>query len=154
LRQAAHHCLRRTTTDGDGPWVRQASFLAVTGSDPRPAGAAFVTLVPDGDPCDGDSYYWHQSPPEDYLPQRRGRPHLTWIFVAPLRAAQGTGTALLHAAARQLQEMGYALLLSTFLLGNDSSLLWHWRNGFQLLPCPASFRHIGQRFRRRRKDRG
>jgi hypothetical protein len=31
-------------------------------------------------------------------------------------------------------------LASTFLLGNESSMLWHWRNGFQLLQYPGSRR--------------
>jgi hypothetical protein len=33
-------------------------------------------------------------------------------------------------------------LSSTFLQGNDSSLLWHWRNGFELLENPGSRRRM------------
>jgi hypothetical protein len=36
--------------------------------------------------------------------------------------------------------MGFTHLASTFLLGNDSSMLWHWRNGFQLAGYPGSRR--------------
>ena len=50
------------------------------------------------------------------------------------------GTALLHAAAGALRALGYAEMVSTFLLGNDSSMLWHWRAGFRLLTHPASRR--------------
>ncbi|MCC6419551.1 MAG: hypothetical protein IT429_15060 [Gemmataceae bacterium] len=153
LRAAAHRCLTRTASGDDGPWVREASFVAVAQSG-QPTGALLVTLLPDGDPCDWDSYHWREPPPTDCVERRLGRPHLTWVFVAPLRAAQGAGTALLAAAARRLQEMGYAALYSTFLLGNDSTVLWHWRSGFQLLPFSGSFRHIGQRFRKRHRGRG
>ncbi|MCI0461105.1 MAG: GNAT family N-acetyltransferase [Gemmataceae bacterium] len=154
LRQTAHHCLHRTVRGEDGPWIREASFTAVAAGDARLTGTVFVTLLPEGDPCDWDSYHWRDLPADDCIERRLGRAHLTWIFVAPLRAAQGTGTALLSAATRQLGEMGYSTLYSTFLLGNDASLLWHWRNGFQLLPFPGSLRHIGQRFRRRQKRSG
>src|SRR5262245_10221941 len=115
--RAGREHLRKTVSGGDGPWVRQASFVAEA-ADEQPVGAAFVTLLPDGDPCDGDSYYWNEPPPEDLLFRRLGRPHLTWIFVASLRAAQGTGTALLGAVVQALLALGYRQLLSTFLLGN------------------------------------
>ncbi len=72
--------------------------------------------------------------------RRLGRPHLTWIFVSPFEAGQGVGTLLLSAAVRELLALGYTRLASTFLIGNDSSMLWHWRNGFALLPYPGSLR--------------
>jgi L-amino acid N-acyltransferase YncA len=68
---------------------------------------------------------------------------LTWIFVSPWMAGQGIGTALLAAAVKALRELGYEHLLSTFMLGNESSMLWHWRNGFQLLAFPGSMRRRG-----------
>ena len=52
--------------------------------------------------------------------------------------SKGVGTALLGAAAGALRDMGFAALLSTFLVGNDSSMLWHWRAGFRLLTYPGS----------------
>ncbi len=63
---------------------------------------------------------------------------MTWVFVAPLFTGEGVGTALLNAAVRQLLALGYTELASTFLAGNDSSMLWHWRQGFRLLAHPAS----------------
>src|SRR5262249_6679478 len=134
-------------------WVRQASFVAAEASGGGLLGAALVTLLPDGDPCDWDSYYWQGPPPEDCVARRLGRPHLTWIFVAPRRAGQGTGTALLAAVTQALTGLGYRELVSTFLLGNEASTLWHWRNGFRLLPYPGSLRHISQRFRERQQGR-
>ncbi len=74
------------------------------------------------------------------MARRLGRPHLTWIFVHPFAAGQGAGTALLRAATRGLLALGYAELASTFLLGNESSTLWHWRNGFRLAGSPWSRR--------------
>ena len=63
----------------------------------------------------------------------------------PLYAGNGTGTALLASAVNSLHRMGFKQLLTTFMLGNTSSMLWHWRNGFRLLPYPASRRLTKQR---------
>jgi L-amino acid N-acyltransferase YncA len=60
----------------------------------------------------------------------------------------GVGSALLAAAVRELLALGFPRLFSTFLLGNESSLLWHWRNGFQLLSSPYSLRRMRQRLLR------
>jgi L-amino acid N-acyltransferase YncA len=151
--EAARQALQRTVSGGDGPWVRSASFVAVEASEGRLLGAALVTLLPEGDPCDWDSYYWQGPPPEDCVARRAGRPHLTWIFVAPLHSGQGAGTALLAAVTQALVGLSYRELVSTFLLGNEASTLWHWRNGFRLLPYPGSLRHLSQRFRERQKGR-
>jgi GNAT superfamily N-acetyltransferase len=136
--EAAREALQRTRTGGDGPWIQQASFAAY--QEAKVVGAILITLLPDADPCDRNSYHWPEPPPSDCIARRLGRPHLTWIFVSPLRAGQGIGTALLAAAGNALWDLGYQQLLSTFLLGNESSMLWHWRNGFQLLAFPGSMR--------------
>jgi GNAT superfamily N-acetyltransferase len=138
--QAARACLDRTRAGGDGPWVQPASFVALAEDGVSPIGAIFITLLPKGDPCQRDSYYWIEQPPPDCLERRLGQAHLTWVFVSPLRSGQGVGTALLAAAGQQLLALGYTQLASTFLAGNDSSMLWHWRNGFQLLAHPGSRR--------------
>lgn len=139
-REAAHQALERTRSGGDGPWIEAASF--VMGEADQPVGAIFVTLLPAGDPCDWDTYRWKEPPPPDAIERCLGRPHLTWIFVAPMYAGRGTGTALLGAAANALLRLGYRELLSTFMIGNDSSMLWHWRNGFRLLSYPGSVRRL------------
>jgi GNAT superfamily N-acetyltransferase len=140
--QAARQVLERTRSGGDGPWIAQASFVA--SERERLCGAIMLTLLPDGDPCDWDSYHWLEPPPADCIARRLGRPHLTWVFVSPFLAGQGVGTALLAAAVHELLALGYTELLSTFMLGNDSSLLWHWRNGFRLLAYPGSMRLLRQ----------
>jgi GNAT superfamily N-acetyltransferase len=103
-------------------------------------GAALVTLLPDRDATDWDSYHWHEPPPPDCIARRLGRPHLTWIFVHPAAAGRGIGSALLRQVAAALRGLGYTELASTFLAGNDSSMLWHWRQGFRLLAHPGSRR--------------
>lgn len=145
--RAARGCLERTRTGGDGPWIEAASFTA---DDPHgnALGASLITLLPEGDPAAYDTYYWRQPPPPDAIAGRLGQPHLTWIFVAPLATGEGLGTALLAESARALRRLGFAHLLSTFLLGNESSMLWHWRNGFELLPYPGSFRRLRSRSRK------
>jgi GNAT superfamily N-acetyltransferase len=150
-REAARQALERTRGGGDGPWVPQASFLALGAESSTPMGAILITLLPGGDPCDGTSYYWDEPPPADCIERRLGRPHLTWIFVSPLHAGQGVGTALLAGSVRELLHMGYTELASTFLAGNDSSMLWHWRNGFRLLAYPLSLRQLRQRRRDRQR---
>jgi GNAT superfamily N-acetyltransferase len=135
--QAAKQSLKRTATGGDGPWIQAASFVA---DENGPVGAILITLLPPGDPCEYGSYYWNEPPPPDVVEQRLGRPHLTWVFVVAQHRTEGVGTALLSAAVRRLRDMGFAELATTFLLGNDSSALWHWRNGFRLLPFPGSRR--------------
>jgi GNAT superfamily N-acetyltransferase len=136
--EAARQALERTLTGGDGPWIWQASFMAK--QDDQVVGAILITLLPDTDPCDWNSYRWPEPPPPDCIERRLGRPHLTWIFVSPGTVGQGIGTALLAATVKALRELGYKQLLSTFMLGNDSSMLWHWRNGFRLLPYSGSTR--------------
>jgi len=145
-REAAHQSLQRTQTGGDGPWIQDASFVALRQQDER-CGAILITLLPPGDPADWESYYWSTAPPADCIARRQGRPHLTWIFVDPANAGHSVGTALLTAAARSLLAMGYRELATTFMLGNESSMLWHWRNGFQLLTHPSSPRRVRQRVR-------
>jgi GNAT superfamily N-acetyltransferase len=144
--EAARHALERTRVGGDGPWIVPASFVAKI--DERPVGAILITLLPEGDPCDWDSYHWAEPPPADCIERRLGRPHLTWVFVSRFEKGRGTGTALLAASVRELLALGFTQLLSTFMAGNDSSMLWHWRNGFQLLPYPGSYRLMRQRWLR------
>ena len=77
-------------------------------------------------------------------------PHLgvTWAFVRPRDARGGVDTALLSAACDAPAGFGDQELTSTFLMGNDVSAFWHWRNGFRLLSGPFS-----QRAWRHRADR-
>jgi GNAT superfamily N-acetyltransferase len=146
LKEAAHTCLERTCTGQDGPLIEQASFLAFSEAKKRTIGAIFITLLPAGDPSDWDSFSWSEPPPADCIALRQGRPHLTWIFVSPLHVSGGVGTALLRAAVQELLRLGFTQLASTFLLGNDSSMLWHWRHGFQLQSYPGSMRRMRKKF--------
>jgi GNAT superfamily N-acetyltransferase len=141
--QAACKSLTQTRTGGDGPWIGQASFVALDKPEGQIVGAALVTLLPQGDPTSGDSYHWAEPPPPHAVTLGLGRPHLTWIFVEPRDVGRGVGTALLAAVADSLRGLGYQELASTFLLGNDSSMLWHWRCGFRLLSHPGSRRREG-----------
>jgi GNAT superfamily N-acetyltransferase len=138
-REAARLCLTRTRSDGDGPWIGRASFVACD-AEGALVGAFLVTLLPLRDPCEWGSYQWLEPPPPDCVARRLGRPHLTWVFVHPAFAGEGVGTLLLAAAVGELLALGYSELLSTFMIGNDVSALWHWRNGFRLLAHPGSRR--------------
>jgi GNAT superfamily N-acetyltransferase len=142
---AAERSLTRTFTGGDGPWIEAASFVAL--HEGMIAGAILITLVPGGDPVDWDSYRWQEPAPGDLWAKQGGQPHLTWIFVKNISQGAGVGTQLLAEAVRALKDQRHQSLWTTFMAGNDSSLLWHWRNGFELAPYPMSKR------RRRRELR-
>jgi hypothetical protein len=145
--QAAQACLEETREGGEGPLIADACLAAVRKSDAAPIGALLATLTPAGDPTEWGSFRWKTPPPPDAVARGLGRPHLTWVFVTPWFARYGVGTALLATAAPALIRLGYSELASTFLLGNESSTLWHWRVGFRLLSYPGSMRLLRQRIR-------
>jgi hypothetical protein len=146
--EAAHDCLRQTKERGEGPLVEDACVVAAVRSDSALVGALLTTLLPAGDLSDRDSWRWSDPPPPDAVAHRSGRPHLTWVFVSPWFARHGVGTALLDEAVRALMRLGYSELASTFLLGNESSTLWHWRAGFRCLPYFGSMRVIREQVAR------
>lgn len=134
----AAEAMALTRSGGDGPLIGRA--CCVSWEDGRLLGAALVTLLPPGDPEEFDTYSWGGTPAPDAVERCDGWPHLTWILVDPDEARLGVGTALLAGICRELRAMGFNDLLSTFLLGNDVSVLWHWRRGFRLLRYPGSYR--------------
>jgi len=138
--RAATECLEQTRTGGDGPPILPACFVAEVNG--QVAGGMLVTLIPKREPGDWWDGLWHEPPPPDAAARGLARPHLTWVFVAPLYAGHGIGSALLVHAANALLALGFTDLASTFSLGNESSTLWHWRNGFALMPYPASLRLV------------
>jgi GNAT superfamily N-acetyltransferase len=142
---AARACLKFTREGGDGPVIEPACHVAFRKQDGSPRGAILLTLIPMTDLNDLWRLRWEVPPPPDSVERRLGRPHLTWIFVGPLRAGHGIGTALLAHASKSLVELGYDELTSSFILGNTSSMLWHWRCGFELLPYAGSMRAIRAR---------
>jgi ribosomal protein S18 acetylase RimI-like enzyme len=133
LRVAAQQCLTRALGGGDGPWVEAASFAAHSPGSAALVGASLITLVPGGAPATSHAYLWQEEAPADLWQRGAGQPHLTWICVHPWHRTLGIGSALLHASGRVLREHGYTSLWTTFLVGNDASMLWHWRNRFELV---------------------
>jgi ribosomal protein S18 acetylase RimI-like enzyme len=129
-RNAAEKSLRAVFAGNDGPLAERASFVALDGD--KIVGAILTTLLPGGTSADWDSYQWSEPAPPDLWAKRNGQPHLTWIFVKRWSQGTGIGTRLLQQTVRVLKKQGYATLWSTFLVGNDSSMRWHWRNGFEL----------------------
>lgn len=133
---AAFESLQQTRRGDDGPLVVEASRVALSGNDLL--GAILVTLIPPGDLERFDEPQWLASAPDDAVARRWGRPHITWIFVAPPVSRSGLGSLLLQGAVAALGGMGYRELVSTVCSGNVPSLLWHWRNRFELLSWPGS----------------
>src|SRR5262245_44467405 len=90
-RQAAEESLAATIAGKDGPLLEAACFTAIEPETDRPVGGILITQVIGGDPSDHDSYTW----PAVCLPGEQGRPHLTWIFVAPSSKRIGIASSLL-----------------------------------------------------------
>lgn len=143
--EAAAYSLTQTRSGEDGPLIGRACFVAED-EQGRALGAVLVTLVPKEDPEGLGGLVWEKPPPEGCVERCEGWAHLTWVFVSHFSAGHGVGTALLAAAVRELLAMGYEDLLSTFLAGNVSSMLWHWRQGFRLLAYPGSFRRLRREY--------
>lgn len=139
---AAKALLERTRTEGDGPVVAAASFVICDRETGELLAASLITLVPAGDSQDFSSATWKATAPPDAAQSGWGQPHLTWIFVSPEKQRHCLGTVLLRESVSALKRLGYSQLLSTFLLGDYVSSLWHWRNGFQLVGHPASPRQL------------
>lgn len=137
---AARACLEKTRSGGDGPLIESACFQAVSETQDGPCGAILMTLLPAEVLTDLWCYRWDGAPPLDAIERGIGCPHLTWVFVSPWEMRRGIGTALLAASAAELLRRGYRRLASTFLLGNDASTLWHWRNGFRLMAQESVWR--------------
>jgi hypothetical protein len=135
---AAQECLAQTRNGGDGPLIREACFVAQAERKDHIIGGILITLIPRREEGDWWTGHWDEPPPPDAVAQKLGRPHLTWVFVGPWYAKQGIGSALLAHSVNALLRLGYRDLASTFLVGNDSSTLWHWRNGFRLVAQPGS----------------
>jgi hypothetical protein len=131
---AAAACWTKTATGGDGPLVEPACFRADDPKRNQLVGGVVVTLVPEAVLTEPFAGPWKEPPPLDGVGRRLGVPHLTWAFVHPWMGRRGVGTALLAAVVPALVGLGYRHLASTFLLDNGPSALWHWRNGFRLLP--------------------
>lgn len=140
--EAARACLKFTREGCDGPIIAPACHVAVDQKDGDPLGAVLVTLVPPVDLDEIWSLRWKTPPAPGCVERRLGHAHLTWIFVGRRIAGCGVGTALLEQASLGLRGLGYTELISSFILGNDSSMLWHWRNGFELLPYCGSRRRF------------
>ncbi len=131
---AAADAIHQTADGRDGPVIEQACFRVYGDRHPDPVGAILVTLVPPEVLTEPFAGEWKEKPPPDAIERKLGVPHLTWVFVSWWEARRGFGTALLAHSVNALLEMGFTHLASTFALDNGPSLLWHWRNGFRLLP--------------------
>ena len=126
-----------STRDGDeGRLVEPACVVAVDRKDStRVLGALIVTLMA------GFTRSWYMRrrlavppPPPPDLADGGEQPQISWIFVHPAVSGQGVGRVLLATATRSLWNAGYRELASATDCGNVTSMAWHWRTGFVLLP--------------------
>jgi GNAT superfamily N-acetyltransferase len=140
----------RSTRDGDeGSLIEAASVIAVDREDDAQVLGALVVTVMAGWML--SSYAGRRPavpPPPPHLAEGQDQPQISWIFVRRVASGQGVATALLASASSSLWDLGYRELASATHRGNDSSMAWHWRNGFRLLPHPESIRLIRWRDQR------
>ena len=159
--EVAAECMESVRAGRWGPLIESASRVVVgppslrrpdDPAGPQVLGAVLVTLYR---PCGDDDLLFDlrpaKDPPADWLDENWGRPHLTWAFVDLWETRHGLGTKLLSGACVALRDLGYGELTSTFLMGNDRSAFWHWRNGFRLLSGPYSMRAAKLEARRARR---
>jgi predicted GNAT family acetyltransferase len=146
-KQAGRQCMEHTRGGGDGPLIAEASHVAVDDQG-SPLGVLLIVLKPAGycqDPWRND--HWRLPPAADAVAARAGQAHVNWLFVSPWHVGHGVASAMLAASVAALREMEYESLSSCFMLGNGESMAWHWRNGFELLPNPASMRYFLRRMK-------
>jgi GNAT superfamily N-acetyltransferase len=140
---AARDWLYATRDGSEGPLVEPACVVAVDREDnAQVLGVLVVTLMIGWTRSCYASRRLEIPPSPPDLAEDREQPQVSWIFVQPGASGQGVGTALLEAAMGSLWSLGYRELASATHRGNDSSMAWHWRNGFRLLPHPESIRLI------------
>ncbi|WP_437228502.1 hypothetical protein SH661x_000941 [Planctomicrobium sp. SH661] len=136
--EAANTLLKRTHSSEDGPIVAPASLVLADRETGELQAAILITLIPAGDVHDFTHHAWTETPPDDAVANRWGQPHLTWIFVSPEKQRRGLGEVLLRESVSVLKRLGYSQLVSTFLVGDVASPLWHWKHGFELASYPGS----------------
>ena len=126
----------------EGPLVPEACFVAeaedlgeLGGGGPGLASAVIVTVRKRRHFIDADH---RREPPDE-------KPHLTWAMTRFWGRRAGLATELLGHAVNGLADLGWDELDSTFMEGNHSSTLWHWRNGFVLRPGGWSARAMNRR---------
>jgi GNAT superfamily N-acetyltransferase len=132
---AARDWLWSTRDGDDGPLVEPACVVAVDRNDSaRVLGALIVTQMA------GFTRTWYVgrrlavAPPPPDLADGREQPQISWVFVDPAVSGRGIAKDLLASATRSLWNSGYRELASATDCGNVTSMAWHWRNGFMLLP--------------------
>jgi GNAT superfamily N-acetyltransferase len=130
-----------------GRLIEQACFVAVDRKGAGVVGAALLNRCTftqlSGFRCTLGAEFIPWEPGVNIPPMA----HLTWAFVANGFAGRGVGTALLAHAAEALRGLGYQDIASSFEGSNVSSSLFHWKNGFRLLPHGDS-RRLDRRERR------
>lgn len=120
-RHAADSAMRHTIGGGDGTVMNSACFAAIDGLEGDLLGAAIVTNIG----LREDE--WPESPvPPDLV-------NLTWLFVNPNHHRRGIGSALLDRVVNACAASGRGWLTSHFSVDNPPAVMFHWRNGFELV---------------------
>jgi ribosomal protein S18 acetylase RimI-like enzyme len=120
-RHAADAEMKHLATGGQGALFEPACLGAVESASHKLVGAAIVTklaLRPDE---------W----PDAEMPSPLL--NLTWLFVAPGHQRRAVGTALLDHVVSALAKAGHAWLVSHIPQDNVPVVMFHWRNGFELV---------------------
>lgn len=120
-RHAADAEMKHILGGGEGELFTPACFGALDAKSGRPVGAAIVTRLS----LTADEW------PEEQLPPVLV--NLTWLFVAPERQRGAIGTALLGHVVNALVDQNHEWLVSHLPQDNVPTVMFHWRNGFELV---------------------
>jgi ribosomal protein S18 acetylase RimI-like enzyme len=120
-RHAADAEMKHIVSGGEGELFSGACFGALDAKTGKPIGAAIVTRLS----LTNDEW------PEEHMPPVLC--NLTWLFVAPERQRAAISTALLDHVVNALAQAGHEWLVSHIPQDNVPVVMFHWRNGFELV---------------------
>ncbi len=132
-RRAAESQIGKAFHGSSWPVNDDASQILINNENQQAVAAAIITQVPDGNWSDFSDPAWQCRPAKDAAGQKWGVPHLTWIMVDARFQRRGLAALLLRHASETVRQQGHTHLFSTFHIGNHASMLWHWKQGFQLI---------------------
>ena len=120
-RHAADAEMKHILGGGEGELFTAACFGALDAKSAKPIGAAIVTKLS----LTADEW------PEEQLPAVLV--NLRWLFVAPDRQRTSIATRLLDHVVNALSERNHEWLVSHLPQDNVPAVMFHWRNGFELV---------------------
>ena len=122
-RHAADAAMKHTASGGDGELFLPACLAATDAATHELVGAAIVCKIG----LSADEW------PEPELPATLV--NMTWLFVSPQRQRRQIASALVDRVVNVLAAQRVPWLVSHILQDNVPSVMFHWRQRFELVPA-------------------